>query len=464
MRVPFLAALLGTTALLSPAAAQQTWQPGQQVQGELSACPALFQVVQQRGPQQTGVTFDQIQVWSQQRNEAACQLQLQRLGLAQTQAGRQAPAQATVQPGRVDSVQQVQADGGGLLVQAQPPQIVYDQPAPRVQVVQPQPQVTVRQPQPQIQVRMPAPTITVQQPQPEILVRMAQPDVNVAQAQPQVSVQMPPPEVRYAAPTQQPQVRVEPAQPQVVVQPTQPVQPIIQQAGAPSVQYQQIGEPRVIYQQAQGQPVIRYEQIGPDQRGDVRPGVQQAAVAGNECAELLALLERAQPGTNDVTVEQARRWQQQNNTGACRVEVIRQQQAGVARAPAVAAGTAATGVGAGTTGIGTTTAAIGNRQSISANELLSYNLYDAAGQSLGDVERVLLGANNQAYLVVGYGGFLGLGEKQLLVPIDQVRMVGDRLVAQAMTQAQAEQMTEWQGNLANYRQITGEQVVNMPRS
>lgn len=442
MRLPFLAALLGTTALLSPAAAQQTWQPGQQAQGQLDACPTLFQVVQQRGPQQTGVTWDQIQAWSQQRNEAACRQQLQRLGIASASTG-QPPAQSNVQvqPGRPtqptaqgqvqpqgQGQQQAQGDGGSLIVQGQPPQIVYDQPAPRVQVVQPQPQVTVRQPQPQIQVRMPAPTITVQQPQPEILVRMPQPDVNVAQAQPQVSVQMPPPQVRYAPPSQQPQVRVEPAQPQVVVQPTQPVQPVIQQAGAPSVQYQQVGEPRIVYQPAQGQPVIRYEQV------DRQAGAVQQQATG-----------------------------QQQSTGQQQPAASQTQPAGTARGPA-GGGSAVTGTGSGAAGVGaSSSAASGPRQSISANELLSYDLYDASGQSLGDVERVLLGPDNRAFIVVGHGGFLGLGERRILVPLEQVRLTGDRLVAQGMTQAQAQQMPEWRGNQAGHRQLTGEQAVELAR-
>jgi sporulation protein YlmC with PRC-barrel domain len=207
---------------------------------------------------------------------------------------------------------------------------------------------------------------------------------------------MPPPQVRYAAPTQQPEVQVQPSQPQVVVTPTQPTQPNVQQAGAPSVQYQQVGEPRVVYQQEQGQPVIRFEQIG-----------QHGGAQGSQ---------QTQPT------------QTQSGTGA-------------------------TGLGTGTAGVA----------GLTASQVVSYDLYGADGRQIGDVERVVAGSDNRQYLVVGAGGFLGLGERKVLVPIEQVRLAGDRLVAQQMTEAQVKQLQEYRASQGTWREISGDQTVSLSR-
>lgn len=61
---------------------------------------------------------------------------------------------------------------------------------------------------------------------------------------------------------------------------------------------------------------------------------------------------------------------------------------------------------------------------IEDREVINYN-----GESIGDVEQVVtLPDGTISGLVVGVGGFWGLGEKDVFVPVNEVRAAGDRIV------------------------------------
>jgi sporulation protein YlmC with PRC-barrel domain len=50
------------------------------------------------------------------------------------------------------------------------------------------------------------------------------------------------------------------------------------------------------------------------------------------------------------------------------------------------------------------------------------NVYDASNNKIGDVDDVLLGADGKINaLVIGVGGFLGIGEKHVIVPFNAVK-------------------------------------------
>ena len=63
---------------------------------------------------------------------------------------------------------------------------------------------------------------------------------------------------------------------------------------------------------------------------------------------------------------------------------------------------------------------------ISASELLDENIVNAANESVGDVNDVILDANGKvASIVVGVGGFLGMGEKDVALSFDQLSFARD---------------------------------------
>lgn len=286
-----------------------------------------------------------------------------------------------------------------------PSRIVVQQPAPTVRVDQASPQVTVQQPQP---------NVTVRQPQPEILVRQPQPTVTVDIPQPGIIVRMPQPDVNVAM--TQPQVQVNQPQPQVqVVQPQQ--QPQVQvQPAEPRVQVQQ-AQPQVQVQAADNQPAVRYE------RAEPRVVVNQAQ------------------GQPNVRIER------QGEGALTKPQQQSQQQAAVRPADATTAPQA--------------TGALPGGQALTVSRVDDMNLYNTQGNELGDVERVVQGPDGRQYIVVGAGGFLGMGEKHVAIPMDRVALRGGRLITQDFTEDQIRALPSFDRNDRSFRQLEGDQPVQL---
>jgi sporulation protein YlmC with PRC-barrel domain len=63
---------------------------------------------------------------------------------------------------------------------------------------------------------------------------------------------------------------------------------------------------------------------------------------------------------------------------------------------------------------------------ISASELLDENVVNAANETVGDVNDVILDASGKvASVVVGVGGFLGMGEKDVALSFDKLTFARD---------------------------------------
>lgn len=84
-----------------------------------------------------------------------------------------------------------------------------------------------------------------------------------------------------------------------------------------------------------------------------------------------------------------------------------------------------------------------NQQAIAVSRLKDMDLYNTNGDKLGDVEHVVSDGNGRDSIVLGKGGFLGLGEKQVMIPLSDVKMTGDRLVTSQITDEQIKTMPEW---------------------
>lgn len=221
-------------------------------------------------------------------------------------------------------------------------------------------QITVQEASPTIQVQQAQPLVTVQQPEPVITVIVPQPEIIVRQPAPEVTVQMPEP--RVAVQMQQPQVRVVEAQPQVQVQQAQ---------AQPQVQVER-AQPRINVQQAEGQPTIRYEQVGQAQVTNQQQIQGQAQQFAQTQAQPQGVVQPGpQPGVDRAAVTTP--------------------QAGVALTR--------------------------------VSELVGRNVVGANGQNAGEVQNLLLDRNGQVRgAVVEWGGFLGLGTRVAVVPIEQIQL------------------------------------------
>ena len=370
------AALLGSTALIPSIGIAQTATTAPAAPAgaaQANPCPDLVTFIERRGTAATPaspVTLDQARGFQRANDAAACRDALTRIRTA----GIELPANLAAMLTTASATGAAATTPGAaerIIVQQPAATLQVEQAPPQVSVTQAQPQVTVRQQQPEIIVRQAPPTITVQMPNPEIIVRMPEPEVNVVQAQPQVQVQVSPPTVSMNQPTAQPQVQVQPSQAQVTVQAPQAVagqsNVTVERGAAPTVRFERQGEARVVMNQQEGQPNIRFEPMG-------------GAGAGAPAAG--------------------------------------------AAAPVRATGDAAATAGA----------AVGGAMNV--QRINDLNVYGSAGERLGDVDRVVQTTDGKAYAVVGFGGFLGLGERKVAIPVEQLALRGDRLVVTTMTTEQ----------------------------
>jgi putative membrane protein len=82
--------------------------------------------------------------------------------------------------------------------------------------------------------------------------------------------------------------------------------------------------------------------------------------------------------------------------------------------------------------------------SISIKEVLGSKVVNAKGDQVGEIEDLVVDQNQIRYAVLSVGGFLGIGEKKVAVPFDELQL-GDNeaYLMSATTEQQLEQMPEY---------------------
>jgi len=388
------------------------------------------------------------------------------------------------------------------------PKVTVNPRQPKVTVDQPQPQVIVRQQRPTVTLNMPQPTITIDQPQPEIIVRMPQPDVavqtrqpqvQVSQAQPRVTVQQPKPQVRVNVPQPDVNVEGEERKAQIQVQRSQPVvqmqrnqqqaevdieraQPEVRYEAAdqgPQVKVQGNQQPKVNYRQT-GEPQVRFERLQTAQgEGSQTQGNRQQAMADQQSCEALMVFinDNGVPEATEVPEQQALRiaggedeqacgetlsefetqfGEQQATAGSDGVRSgARQQttphenivssanrQVGGDNADSTLNGQARNGQAMNGRNLPAASQARGNL--VAVTDLENYSVVNGTGEVLGDVERVVR-QGGETYVIIGHGGFLGLAEDQVALPLSRMTLsANDTLVLPNVSEEEIEAMHEVQ--------------------
>lgn len=268
-----------------------------------------------------------------------------------------------------------------------------------------------------VTVKQPAAEVVVEQPAPEVVVQQPEPEVTVQQPKPQVEVQTPKPEVAVSTP--EPTVEVQQGQPTVQVD-----QP------APTVQVQQ-PEPQV--QVDAGQPAVQVETAQPNVNVEQpQPDVEVTQ------PELDVAVEQQQP---DVAVRQGQ--------ADVAVQQTDQTQAGAQTTTEVAAVQPEATVGA------TPTTPIQIRIADYEGE----DVFNAAGEKIGDIQAIVFDpAAQMPVVIVSVGGFLGIGDREVAFPFDQITVTGDNIVLDTtMSKDEIKQLPEY--DTAKYEDLPAEYVV-----
>ena len=75
-------------------------------------------------------------------------------------------------------------------------------------------------------------------------------------------------------------------------------------------------------------------------------------------------------------------------------------------------------------------------------ELVGTDVINDTGEEVGEIASFGL-AGDQLVAIVGVGGFLGMGEQRVAIPLDQMTFDGERLLLSGVTRDQLEQMPEY---------------------
>lgn len=267
-------------------------------------------------------------------------------------------------------------------------------------------QIAVAQPAPDVNVVQPAPTVAVTPAAPQVAVDQAAPQVAVDQAEPQVSVEQAQPEVSVTQP--EPQVEVQQGEAQVAI--TQPEAQIEVDAPAPAVEVQQ-AMPNVEVEQ--NAPQVSVDQLEPEVRvetaeANVDVMTEEPNVVINQ-AEPQVEIQRV-IGTGPAAPEA--------QAAAPDADATETQTAQADPTPPLAPAAPAQPTGQSALAI-----------AVPFDELEGATAYNEAGDEIGEINDVVRQtASGDLYVVVSAGGFLGLGDSDVVFPYGDVAMVDDRVV------------------------------------
>jgi sporulation protein YlmC with PRC-barrel domain len=100
---------------------------------------------------------------------------------------------------------------------------------------------------------------------------------------------------------------------------------------------------------------------------------------------------------------------------------------------------------------------------IPVSRLKRMNLHNERGDKLGDVELVVRSTDGNFHIVIGAGGFLGIRERDVRIPLDRVTIRGNRLIIQGVTDDQVRIMPVFDRNDRSYRDLTRNATVLIAR-
>jgi hypothetical protein len=314
----------------------------------------------------------------------------------------------------VQGVVDVLTAAPSIEIEIEPAQIMVEESVPQVSVTTAQPEILVREQAPVITMQMP--TITIEQPAPIIEVVMPDPSVSVENAQPKITV-------RQA----QPKVRVAVAEPRIDLDLSAGP---VDERGGEGVETR-VRRSSSTPQQRDGMALVSREDQGGQANVYVRHPEPEVQRQGGE-GEPQIRFERAEP-----TIRFASADPQVNIEGEPKIEFRRTGEPRVEF-----------------------------RQSADASEtkvsdLSGQSVYGQNGEKIGEVGRVVqLGSS--VYAVLEHGGVLGLGSKEVPLPLSSLSMRGDRLVADNLTEERLEELSDQE--IEDDYNLEDEQVIRLRSS
>jgi hypothetical protein len=309
-------------------------------------------------------------------------------GSEQPQTGTQQDQQAAgeQQPAQQDQEQAQAGEQDAEATAEVTAELAIQQPQPEITIRQQAPRITVQIPKPIITVQMPEPQVTVDMPEPEVTVRMGEPEIRVEGAEAQASAQ--------GEQQAQPKVTIEQAEPEVTVEQAEP-----EVRFAEGGQDQQGGQGQQMAESQGGPPASE----APEEMAEAEPQEEMAEAESQE-----EIAEGEQPATEQQPAMAETEAEQQEEAGA------EQQMAATGESPLAA---------------------------MPASDVIGADVVNADGETVADiVDLVKKTGEDQLYAVLSVGGFLGIGDKKVVVDIAELDVTPDGQIL--MANASEEQLKD----------------------
>jgi invasion protein IalB/sporulation protein YlmC with PRC-barrel domain len=104
----------------------------------------------------------------------------------------------------------------------------------------------------------------------------------------------------------------------------------------------------------------------------------------------------------------------------------------------------------------------GAMKQITVSALTNKDLERTTGEEIGDIERVVESVTDgKQYIVVSSGGFLGLFDSEIMIPLENVRAKGDHILLQSMSYDQLKSLPKYDNSGNIYRELETGQTVTL---
>lgn len=112
---------------------------------------------------------------------------------------------------------------------------------------------------------------------------------------------------------------------------------------------------------------------------------------------------------------------------------------------------ARTRLGVGTTMNNVPDRARANMRQLTIDDLEDMDVYNGKGEQIGSVEEIVAGTDKKQYVVIAEGGFWGVGEDHVVLPLERFWVQGDdRLVVYGVTEEDMERLGGYRDARSNY--------------
>jgi len=111
-----------------------------------------------------------------------------------------------------------------------------------------------------------------------------------------------------------------------------------------------------------------------------------------------------------------------------------------------------------------TTPPAGATHQLAVKALEDMDLVGPDGKKIADVEGVVENnADKKQFVVIERGGFLGIGAKEIAIPIENVAVQSDKVMLRNMDVAQLDGMPEYKNENNAFRELDDAQQVTLAR-